>query len=101
MYADVFVLIERKEAFLLIETKHREEEMAAGQRFLLEAFSRKRGCVAAIVWGEESQPERYQFCKRGVWYQEKRTDRNRFRGVVAKWFKSANTGDLLFWEKAS
>jgi hypothetical protein len=83
-------LVERKEHFLVIETKGIEEPLTQGQRILLVAISRQPRWTAVVVYGDKGYPEYLRRVEQGELLEVEETSRDDFQRRVDDWYRKVN-----------
>ena len=83
-------VVERRDHFLLIETKALDEPLTQGQRILLCAFSRLPRCTAVVLYGQKGWPEVIQRIENGELLDIEQTSREDFQRRIDAWYGKVN-----------
>lgn len=87
---DGMFLVERRDHFLLIETKGFDEPLTQGQNILLCAFSRLPRCTAIVLYGDKGWPEVLRRMEKGELLEVEDTSRDDFQRRIDAWYARAN-----------
>ncbi len=83
---DGLFLVQRRAAFLFIETKRVAEVLSLGQRIALEHLSRLPKTAVVVIRGDNHHPETMQSIVSGKWFEPETIDCKLFEDRVDDWF---------------
>jgi len=83
---DIDGFVERKGKFLVLETKHKDVPIPAGQKITFDSLAKTGYFSIFVMWGEKDKPEKALLITRKGEFEYNAADIEFCRKVVSSWF---------------